>query len=139
MRRYLLVLTVVTLMALTYVQQRVTLVAMGYEVEKLRRVKEDLLDQHRVLQYNVLTLQSPVILSQRLTHRDVVLSPPEHIEVLNRQIQRPISPPEAQKQARASEVPWMEHLKQIAVRWLEGDKTAVAQPALENEKFSAGM
>ena len=85
MRTTLFGLGFLTFLALGYVQQRITLVGLGYEVEKLRQTHEELLDQHRVLQYNVLTLCSPVILSQRLARREVKLTPPSVVEQLPRQ------------------------------------------------------
>ena len=130
MRRFLIGLGIAACLALGYVQQRVTLVHMGYEVEGLRRLKDDLLDQHRVLQYNVLTLRSPVILSQRLARADVKLTPPQHVEILSSQTQRVVtaSPTQTSVQALPS---WVQRAREFATRWLEGGRQAVAEPAQE--------
>lgn len=82
---FLMGLSFLTVLSLVYVQQRVVLVTEGYRVEALRDLRDDLLDQYRVLNYNVLTLQSPVILSKRLEGRGVPLTSPQRIEVVARQ------------------------------------------------------
>ncbi len=130
MRRFLMGLGISACLALGYVQQRVTLVHRGYEVERLRHLKDDLLDQHRVLQYNVLTLRSPVILSRRLARVDVELTPPQHVEVLPKPTQRRVAP--HPNQTSVQTLPgWIQRCKELATRWLEGDRQAVAEPAQE--------
>ncbi|MBI3333647.1 MAG: hypothetical protein HYZ93_06110 [Candidatus Omnitrophica bacterium] len=140
MGRFFIGLGIATLLALGIVQQRVALIQAGYQVESLRRLKEDLLDQHRVLQYNVLTLQSPVILSQRLAQRDVRLAPPISVEVLAGSL-------EARPWTRMDQIPftagggprWIQQIRHLASRWLEGGRQAEAEPTLQEENLSAGM
>ncbi len=128
MRKSILGLGVMTLLALGVVQQRVSLVSVGYEVEKLRHIKDDLLDQNRVLNYNVLILQSPVILNRRLAQRDIQLAPPQQVEIL-----RPV--PQGVPSARpsgpsASGPTWLERTKKLAVRVLGDGRQAEAKPEL---------
>ena len=132
MRRTFLSLSLVTVLALGYVQQRVWLIGLGYQVESLRHAKEDLLDQHRVLQYNVLTLQSPVILNQRLARRDVHLAPPQRVEVLTSVMgvsSLPVVPHETDQAGQGL----LRAAGRLAVRVLEGDQKAVAEPAAEEQ------
>ena len=91
MKQFFLVLILSTCLALGYVQQRVWLITLGYQVERLVAQRDDFLDQHRVLVYNVLALQSPVILDERLAQRDVQLTPPKAVEVLPPRLE--MSPP----------------------------------------------
>ncbi len=123
MRRSLLGLVLSTVLALGVVQQRVVLVTLGYEVEKLRGLKDDLLDQNRVLNYNVLTLQSPVILNRRLEESRVQLAPPKEVEFLVPQTGALFSgPPEG--------VRWdlWAKTRELAVRWLGSGRQAEARP-----------
>lgn len=130
MRRYFLGLSLATLMALAAVQQRVWLITLGYEVERLNSVRDDLLDQHRVLNYNVLTLRSPVILEERLSRQNVQLAPPSAVEILTpRSGTRPSAP--AWEGWVKSEPSWLEQVLTFAARWAEEGRHAVAEPAKE--------
>ena len=131
MRRFLTGLVLMMCMSLAYVQQRVILVTMGYQVETLRHKKDDLLDQHRVLNYNVLTLQSPVILSQRLAHRDVQLTPPRQVEILPRQITGNSLVSVEQAQPKREPV-WLQGVGRLAAHWLDNGRQAEAEPVLED-------
>ena len=129
MKRFLGGLVLTTFLALTYVQQRVVLITEGYRVEALRHQKEDLLDQHRVLQYNVLTLRSPAILSQRLAHRDVQLTPPQQVEVLRSVVKStPIVQPQVGQMPTQPNM--LRQAGKLAARWLENGRQAEAEPAL---------
>ncbi len=128
MKTTLFGLGLLTVLALSYVQQRVALVGLGYEVENLRRTREELLDQHRVLQYNVLTLRSPVILSRRLARREVTLTPPRVVEQLPRQR---VSQPTAPATVQPLKVPpsGQPLIWGRLMRWLESGRQAQAQPS----------
>jgi len=135
MSRSLLSLVLSTVLALGVVQQRVALVTLGYEVEKLRGLKDDLLDQNRVLNYNVLTLQSPVILNRRLEESQVQLAPPKEVEFLVPQAGALFSgPPESVRRdltaegLRKSEPTWAKATRELAVRWLGSGRQAEAKP-----------
>ncbi len=124
MRRAFLGLGLVTLLALGYVQQRVCLVTVGYETEKLRRVKETLLDQNRVLHYNVLILQSPMILDRRLQQREIQLTPPQRVEILV-----PKAAAQLLSGGEARPIPtWLEKTRSLTVRWLGSGPQAEAEP-----------
>lgn len=123
MQRSLLNLVLATVLALGVVQQRVVLVTLGYEIEKLRGLKDDLLDQNRVLNYNVLTLQSPVILNRRLEEKQVQLAPPKAIEVLVPQAGVLFSrPPESIRRDLVAAT------RELVVRWLGSGRQAEAKP-----------
>lgn len=134
MRRFLFGIGLATLLALGVVQQRIALISLGYRVEQLRHLREDLLDQHRVLQYNVLTLESPVILYRRLAKGQVELAPPKVVEVMASQPQVNPSPtvPQGPKPL-ISRMNWFEQALGVAVRWMEGIRPAEAEPALEKQ------
>ena len=130
MKRLLFSLILIMCLSLGYVQQRVVLVTMGYKVENLRHFKEDLLDQHRILHYNVLALQSPVILSQRLARRDVQLAPPQQVEVLPRQVNG--NPVVHVGEGRLQKGPvWFQGVWKLAAGWLDNGRQAEAEPVLE--------
>lgn len=135
MRKSLLGLTAATVLALGVVQQRVVLVGVGYEIEKLRSIKDDLLDQNRVLHYNVLTLQSPLILNRRLEESQVHLAPPKVVEILVPQGGAIFpEPPEGIRHDRVaegwrkSEPSWARATRELADRWLGAGRQAEARP-----------
>ena len=125
MKKMMCGLIIAVLLALGIVQQRITLITEGYRVEALRHQREEFLDQHQVLQYNVLTLRSPAVLHLRLARRDIQLIPPQQVEVLrsslraNLKIQQGISSPGLLHQAG-----------KFAARWFDNGQQAEAEPAL---------
>ncbi|MBI3317991.1 MAG: hypothetical protein HYZ90_02425 [Candidatus Omnitrophica bacterium] len=130
--RFLVCLLAGTCLALLVVQQKVSLIHLGYRVEELRKIKIDLLDQHRVIQYNVLALRSPVILNRRLAVADVKLTPPQAVEVV------PSTGSGFSTIAQGGWIQsngvrgWLQGAVRVASRWLEGVRSAEAQPALES-------
>lgn len=128
LKRFFLALILVTGMMLVYVHQRVVLITSGYEVESLRRLKDDLLDQHQVLNYNVLTLRSPVILDKRLAQSNVELTAPKVVQVLisPRTLRVP-----GERKGFQPEPTWLRQTMKLAVRWLENSRPAVAEPVRE--------
>lgn len=133
MKRFFVSLFLGTCLALVYVQQRVLLIALGYQVEALAAVRDDLLDQHRVLNYNVLALESPVILDGRLAQRDVQLTPPKAVEILLHRFgthsSQPVATPLSQPESS-----WWQQAWELTTRWLEGGRQAVAAPAPGGER-----
>ena len=130
MKNFFIGLLTVTVLALGVVQQRIWLITLGYRVESLSSDRDDLLDQYRVLNYNVLTLQSPVILDERLAKRDVQLTPPKAVEILLPQ--SGAHPPGPVLSALPQSEPswWKQALRQ-GTRWFEEGRQAVAEPARE--------
>lgn len=68
-----------TLVALLYTHQQIALIEAGYAVERRAQLKADVLDQYHILLYNVLTLQAPQRLEQRLARREIPLVSPRRI------------------------------------------------------------
>ena len=128
MRKFFAVLVVLTLLALGYVQQRVSLVLLGYSVEALNSQRDDLLDQHRVLHYNVLALQSPMILDERLARQAVQMEPPADIQVFTPRLVSSSPVPDWNVVPAVESSWWRQALRQSA-RWLENGRQAVAAPA----------
>ena len=131
MRKFLVTLCVATLLALGYVQQRISLVTLGYDVEALNSQRDDLLDQHRVLHYNVLALQSPVILDERLARQAVQLEPPADIQVVAPRLTPVEGVPPRGLALPSPETPWWRQALRQSARWLENGRQAVAAPAKE--------
>ena len=130
MKRFFAGLLLVTCLALGYVQQRVWLITLGYRVESMNSMRDDLLDQYRVLNYNVLALQSPVILDERLARRDVQLTPPKAIEILPPRMGAPPPGPVLSLLAQPEPSWWKQALRQ-GTRWFEDGRQAIAEPAKE--------
>lgn len=68
-----------TVIALAYAHQQIMLIEARYAVEQRAAVRGDMLDQYHILLYNVLTLQAPQLLEQRLARRDVELVSPRRV------------------------------------------------------------
>ena len=131
MKNFFVGLLVVTVLALGYVQQRIWLITLGYRVEGLSSARDDLLDQCRVLNYNVLTLQSPVILDERLAKRNVQLTPPKAVEILPPRLgTHPPGP--ALSTLPQSEPSWWKQALRQGTQWFEDGRQAVAEPARED-------
>ncbi len=121
-----------TLLLLGYVHQRVALVRLGYQVEQLRKVRDDFLDQRRVLDYNILTLQSPVILNRRLAAADVKLTAPRAVDVWEGG-KGPSSAAVSAVSPSKATAGWFSKAQRWTSRWLEGGREAEAKPALGGE------
>ena len=128
MKRFILGWGMAVLLALGYVQQRVGLITLGYQVESLNSERDDLLDQHRVLNYNVLALRSPVILDERLSKQDVQLIPPQAIEILSLPSRVHTSSGLAWGRAIRPEGSWWQQALKQGTRWLGLTRLAVAEP-----------
>ncbi len=132
MKRFFAALLLATVLALGVVQQRIWLITLGYQVEKTSSLRDDLLDQHRVLHYNVLTLQSPVILDERLAQRDVQLTPPKTIEILPPRLGVHTPRPTLNGLPQPEPSWWKQAFKE-GTRWLENGRQAIAEPAREEQ------
>lgn len=130
MKKFFVTLLVSTFLALGYVQQRVSLVALGYDVEAMGSRRDDLLDQHRMLHYNVLALQSPMILDERLARQAVWLAPPADVQVVTPKLISAVSAPEWSGHP-GLETPWWQQALRQSARWLQNGRQAVAAPARE--------
>lgn len=132
MSKYFLGLGLATVMALCYVQQRVWVITLGYDVERMGSLRDDLLDQHRVLNYNVLALRSPVILEERLSRKNVQLIPPTAVEVLSPR-SGTVPPAPTWEGWVQSEPSWLERVLTFARRWAQEGPHAVAEPAKDGQ------
>lgn len=130
MKKFFVILLVGMFLALGYVQQRVSLVLLGYNVEALNSQRDDLLDQHRVLHYNVLALQSPMILDERLARQAVQMEPPADIQIFTPRLVQTSRVQNLNITSAAESSWWRQALRQSA-RWLENGRQAVAAPARE--------
>jgi cell division protein FtsL len=74
--RYLIVVSLVTIVALGYVHQQVELLRINYAINCNKDNLSLLLDQNSALRYNVNNLQSPIYLERVLSAKDVNLEVP---------------------------------------------------------------
>ena len=79
MLRWFLGVALGTLVALAYAHQQVILIEASYALEERAQQKAEALDQYQILLYNVLTLQAPQLLEQRLARRDIELVNPRQV------------------------------------------------------------
>ncbi len=112
-----------TLVALAYTHQQITLIEMGYAVEQRAQLRADMLDQYHILLYNVLTLQAPGLLEQRLARRDIALVSPRRVAWL-------ATPESSSPVAGTRGAPGLlERGRRVVVRLMTPRATAEAQPA----------
>lgn len=130
MKRFFVGWALATALALGLVHQRVCLIQLGYQVEGLGHARDELLDQHRVLQYNVLALQSPVILQERLAQRNVLLAPPRTVEIVPPLPQAGPLAPSAEGMTALEPSVWERALR-FAMSWFGNGRQAVAEPLRE--------
>lgn len=113
-----------TVIALAYTHQQVTLIEARYAIEQRAVLRGDLLDQHHILLYNVLTLQAPQLLEQRLARRDVELVSPRRIAWM-----APVSSPAVLVAGTRGAPGLLARGRQWAARIMTPRATAEAQPA----------
>ncbi len=80
--KFLITLVFVTTFSVCYVHQQIELVKHSYELRSNQQKLECLLDQTRILQYNVIALKAPVNLEKRLEANDVDLVQPQRGQVV---------------------------------------------------------
>ncbi len=112
-----------TLLALAYTHQQITLIQSAYAVEQRAQLKADKLDQYHILLYNVLTLQAPQLLEQRLARREIELVSPRRIAWM-------AAPPSSLPVAETRAAPGLlERGRRLLARVTTPRATAEAQPA----------
>ncbi|MBN3039276.1 MAG: hypothetical protein JW869_07680 [Candidatus Omnitrophica bacterium] len=74
--KFLLIASLVTIVALGYVHQQVELLRINYTINSNKDNLSVLLDQNSALVYNVNNLQAPLYLEQALLEKDVSLEIP---------------------------------------------------------------
>ena len=80
--RYITMVLLITLVALSYVHQQIEVVKLSYEIQSNTHRLNDLLDQNEILQYNVIALMAPSNLENRLLDNDIRLVMPERWQVV---------------------------------------------------------
>jgi hypothetical protein len=88
MKRFVVAVCCVTVGAVAYVWQRTELVSVSYQIHRQEAELSHLVDQQRLLQYNVLTRESPSTLQEKLEAVDPTL------QLTQRQISRTAVQPE---------------------------------------------
>lgn len=130
MRRWGVGFCAATILLLVYVRLQVGLISSGYRLESLKECEAQLLDQRRVLHYNVLILRSPVILSKRLGERKIQMKPPRAVDIVPGmgEFDRTRAPlPVRFPQTVAPTL--LRQASSTVTRWLEGARKAQAEPA----------
>lgn len=74
--------TIVTTVALIYVNQHVALIRLSYDIKEKEKVYSDLLDRNKILLYNVRHLESPVRLEEVLLAKNMKLEVPSKERVI---------------------------------------------------------
>jgi len=111
-----------TLVALSFTHQQILLIESRYAVQERAQRRAELLDQHNILLYNVLTLQSPQALEQRLARNEIELVKP----LRTARMGSPSSiSADAREQARAS---LLDEGRRLIARLLTPEATAEAEP-----------
>ncbi|MBI4313367.1 MAG: hypothetical protein HY594_00980 [Candidatus Omnitrophica bacterium] len=121
LKRTLAGIGVGALLALAYTDQQIALIEAGYAIEQRAQLKADMLDQHRILLSNVLTLQAPQLLEQRLARRDVEWVVPSRVAWLP-------SSPSSLVVAKPGAPGLLERGRRLFARMLTPRATAEAQP-----------
>lgn len=129
MRRFFVCLVMGTCAALFCVHQRILLIRLGYQVESTATLRDELLDQNRVLQYNVSALESPRILDERLSRQSVELAPAQSVEVMTPRFRVTDGSAPKYLQTASAKTPWWQQTLRNGTRWLEESRQAIAAPA----------
>lgn len=79
---FLIIMMIITAVALTYVNQHVTLIRLSYDIKDKERAYSDLLDRNKVLLYNVKHLESPDRLERALLAKNIRLEVPPKEQVI---------------------------------------------------------
>lgn len=116
------------LLLLAYVQLQISGISCGYRLEALKEMEAEFLDQHRVLQYNVLILRSPVILSKRLGEQKIQLKPPRAVELLPGKVTHSLSSSLPVRSPQARVPTFLKQAGTVVARWIEGGRQAEAEP-----------
>ena len=82
MRRFLAMVSCVTLAGLFYVYEEVEAVKIGYAIRRQEGIKTQLLDRGRALEYTIAHLKAPDNLERKLLDRHILLKPPRQWETI---------------------------------------------------------
>ena len=99
MKRFVMAVGCVTVVAVAYVWQRAELVNLSYTIHRQEEELTRLVDQQRLLEYNVLTRESPATLQQKLEAVDPSL------QLTQRQVSRALVQPEHRSWRAAFRLP----------------------------------
>lgn len=80
--KFLTITTIITVIALIYVNQCVTLIRLSYDIKEKEEVYSDLLDRNKILLYNVEYLESPARLEKVLLAKNMELEVPSRERVI---------------------------------------------------------
>lgn len=80
--RFLITTTIITVIALIYVNQQVALIRLSYNIKEKEKVYSDLLDRNKILLYNVKHLESPARLEKVLLAKNMKLEVPSKERVI---------------------------------------------------------
>lgn len=69
--RFLTTTIIITLVALIYVNQKVALIRLSYDIKEKERLHSELLDRNKILLYNVKYLESPARLEKVLLAKNL--------------------------------------------------------------------
>ena len=82
MKNKIIFLFAVTFFALCYVNQQALIYQMGLSIKENYQIYTRLVDQNRILEYNVLNLKSPVNLEDQLDSRKIEMTMPQKWQVI---------------------------------------------------------
>ena len=99
MKRFVVIVTCMTVLAVAYVWQRAESVNLSYAIHRQEEELTRLIDQQRLLEYNVLTRESPATLQEKLEAVDPSL------QLTQRQVSRAIVRPEHRSWRAALRLP----------------------------------
>ena len=119
--RFLTTVLTVTLVSLFYVHQQIELVKKSYSINANERLLNELLDQRRLLEYNVSALKAPFNLEDKLEACDVKLVLPECWQVVR------VASPRAENE-KISEGRPVDRLNPI-LKYFTFSRVAQAKPA----------
>lgn len=74
--KFLIITSVVTVIASAYVGQQTNLVSLSYKIKEEEKLFSELLDRNKILSYNVKRLESPARLESVLLAKDIKLEVP---------------------------------------------------------------
>ncbi|MFH1782700.1 MAG: hypothetical protein ABH848_03690 [Candidatus Omnitrophota bacterium] len=78
----MILIVLLTIVAIMYVNQQVLVYQMGLKVKENANIYSKLVDQNRILVYNVLNLKSPVNLEAKLLAKKVEMNMPHKWQVV---------------------------------------------------------
>ena len=74
--RFLLIVSIVTILSLLYVHQQLTLVKLSYRLKDNQKKYSNLLDQNKIIKYNIACLKSPKKVEDALAAENIKLVMP---------------------------------------------------------------